>query len=158
MPTSEISTKFFINQIIDESTKHLSLDHVKCGDSVWRNEQNCLIYYSISNLGFILLCKKLAAEMNIELNCTKPVVFAPYRLSLSERENVKCMIRELLDADIIRESHSVYASPILLVNKKDGGIRMCVDYRALNKLTKKIKYPLPRIDDQLDQLGSYNIL
>lgn len=68
------------------------------------------------------------------------------------------MIRELLDADIIRESHSVYASPILLVNKKDGGIRMCVDYRALNKLTKKIKYPLPRIDDQLDQLGSYNIL
>lgn len=66
------------------------------------------------------------------------------------------IIRELLDKKIIyyiRESESEYSSPILLVKKKDGSDRMCVDYRALNAITVKDRYSLPLIDDYVDRLG-----
>ena len=61
-------------------------------------------------------------------------------------------MQELLDKVFIRPSTSPYGSPIVLVRKKDGSWRMCIDYRALNKITTKNCYPLPRIDDLLDQL------
>ena len=75
-----------------------------------------------------------------------------YRLSLKERHEVDKTIKELLEKGLIRPSTSPYGAPILFVAKKDGTLRMCVDYRALNKLTVKNRYPLPRIDDLLDQL------
>ncbi|KAK9727837.1 Reverse transcriptase (RNA-dependent DNA polymerase) [Popillia japonica] len=76
----------------------------------------------------------------------------PYRLSYAEREKVRCMVDELKHAGIVVDSTSAYASPILIVKKKTGDERMCVDYRGLNKVTKKMNYPLPIIDDQLDRL------
>ncbi|CAB3260211.1 unnamed protein product [Arctia plantaginis] len=63
------------------------------------------------------------------------------------------MVDELLQNDIIEESISSYASPILLVSKKTGGQRLCVDYRALNRRTLKDHFPLPLIEDQIDQLS-----
>ncbi|KAI3779464.1 hypothetical protein L2E82_09184 [Cichorium intybus] len=61
-------------------------------------------------------------------------------------------LEELLDRGFIRPSTSPWGAPILFVKKKDGSMRMCIDYRELNKITVKNKYPLPRIDDLFDQL------
>lgn len=93
------------------------------------------------------------AEMNIELEDNTPVSYRPYRLSYMEREVVREMVKELIDNDIAEESNSPYASPIILVTKKTGGYRLCVDFRALNRKTKKDYFPMPRIDDQLDVLN-----
>ena len=75
-----------------------------------------------------------------------------YRMSSIEMEEIKKQVQELLNQGVIRPSTSPCGSPIVLVPKKDGTWRMCVDYRALNKITVKNRYPLPRIDDLLDQL------
>lgn len=77
---------------------------------------------------------------------------ALYRLSPAELQELKRQLTELLDAGYIRPSVSPYGAPVLFVKKKEGTLRMCVDYRALNKITIKNKYPLPRIDDLFDQI------
>ena len=82
----------------------------------------------------------------------RPPRRAMYRLSPKEKEEVERQVKDLLDRGWIRPSKSPYASPILFVQKKDSTLRMCIDYRALNKITVKDRYPLPRIDDLLDQL------
>jgi hypothetical protein len=93
------------------------------------------------------------ASMEINLIDNFIVTRRPYRLADSERVEVRKIITDLLSNGIIRESTSPYASPILLVRKKQGSYRMCVDFRELNAHTVKDKFPLPRIDDQLDRLG-----
>eukprot|EP00877_Chromochloris_zofingiensis_P003160 jgi/Chrzof1/12845/Cz07g09130.t1 len=75
-----------------------------------------------------------------------------YRLSPREREEVEQQIKDLLAKGFIEPSTSPFGAPILFVQKKDGSLRMCIDYRALNKLTVKNRYPIPRIDDLLDRL------
>ena len=80
-----------------------------------------------------------------------------YRLSAPERAEMERQIRDLLDKGWIRPSSSPYGSPILFVKKKDGGMRMCVDFRMLNKQTVRNNYPLPRIDDLLDRLEGASI-
>ncbi len=75
------------------------------------------------------------------------------RIPPSEYEVVKAHINQLLEAQVIRESCSPYASPIVLVKKKDGSLRMCVDYRHLNSKTRKDAFPLPRIEETLDSLA-----
>lgn len=98
-----------------------------------------------------------ATEMTIDLEDSEPVVYRPYRMSHSERSLVRDMVQEMVDGDIVKESASPYASPIVLVKKKTGDKRLCVDYRALNRKTKKDHYPLPRIEDQLDLLAGNNL-
>ena len=83
---------------------------------------------------------------------TGPLSFAPYRMSPLELTELKKQIEELLAKGFIRPSVSPWGAPVLLVKKKDGSMRLCIDYRQLNKVTIKNKYPLPRIDDLLDQL------
>ncbi|CAH2103297.1 unnamed protein product [Euphydryas editha] len=114
---------------------------------VLRRHEHCFAH-SLTDLG----CTN-ATEMNIELSSQRPVVYRPYRLSYHEREKVREMIDEMLKAGIIRESTSNYASPIILVRKKDGGIRLCVDYRLLNSLTLKERYPIPIIEDEVARLS-----
>ncbi len=82
----------------------------------------------------------------------KPPSRPLYRLSPLELAEVKKQVTDLLLKGLIEPSSSPYGAPILFVQKKDGSLRMCIDYRALNKITVRNQYPLPRIDDLLDQL------
>ncbi|GJP60575.1 hypothetical protein CLOP_g17815 [Closterium sp. NIES-67] len=83
---------------------------------------------------------------------SKPTFRAPYRLSPTELVDMKKQIKYLLAKGLIRPSTSPYGVPVLFTPKPDGSLRMCIDYRALNMQTIKNKYPIPRIDDLLDQL------
>ncbi|KAK9721408.1 Reverse transcriptase (RNA-dependent DNA polymerase) [Popillia japonica] len=93
-----------------------------------------------------------SVQCKIETTTEEPITYRPYRLSYKEREGVREIVDDLKGAGIIVDSTSPYASPIL-VRKKDGGVRLCIDYRGLNKITKKMSYPLALIDDQLERLS-----
>jgi hypothetical protein len=83
---------------------------------------------------------------------TSPIAKRPYRMAASELTELKKQLEELQRIGFIRPSSSPWGAPVLFVKKKDGSMRLCVDYRALNEVTIKNKYPLPRIDDLFDQL------
>ncbi|GJU63918.1 putative reverse transcriptase domain-containing protein [Tanacetum coccineum] len=92
-------------------------------------------------------------EFRIELvPGAAPVARAPYRLAPSEIKELSDQLEELSKKGFIRPSLSPWRAPVLFVKKKDGSFLMCIDYRELNKLTGKNRYPLPRIDDLFDQL------
>ncbi|KAJ0883873.1 putative nucleotidyltransferase, Ribonuclease H [Helianthus annuus] len=92
-------------------------------------------------------------EFQIELAPgAAPIARAPYRLAPAELKELSTQLQELLDKGFIRPSSSPWGAPVLFVKKKDGTFRMCIDYRELNKVTIKNRYPLPRIDDLFDQL------
>ncbi|GKC75438.1 putative reverse transcriptase domain-containing protein [Tanacetum coccineum] len=80
------------------------------------------------------------------------VARAPYRLAQAEMQELSTQLQELSDRGFIRPNSSPWGAPVLFVKKKDGSFPMCIDYRKLNKLTVKNRYPLPRIDDLFDQL------
>nr|GEY84198.1 putative reverse transcriptase domain-containing protein [Tanacetum cinerariifolium] len=86
-----------------------------------------------------------------------PVTRAPYRLAPSKMKEMLDQLKELSDKGFIRPSSLPWGAPILFVKKKDGSFRMCIDYRELNKLTVKNRYPLPRIDDLFDQLQGLSV-
>jgi len=83
---------------------------------------------------------------------TQPIHKAPYRMAPSELKELKKQLEDLVDRGFIRPGVSTWGAPVLFVRKKDGSLRMCIDYRELNRVTIKNKYPLPRIDDLFDQL------
>ena len=93
---------------------------------------------------------KFAIEL---LPGTTPISKAPYRMAPTELAELKKQLQELLDKGLIRPSVSPWGAPILFVKKKDESLRLCIDYRELNRVTVKNKYPLPRIDDLFDQLA-----
>lgn len=84
---------------------------------------------------------------------TSPIKCSPYRVSHKEREIIGEQIEEMLQHNIITPCHSPWAFPIVLVKKKDGKMRFCVDYRKLNEKTKKTNYPLPNIEDIMTYMG-----
>ncbi|TYK11888.1 ty3-gypsy retrotransposon protein [Cucumis melo var. makuwa] len=83
---------------------------------------------------------------------TVPISRASHRMAQAELKELKVQLQELLDKGFIRPSVSPWCAPVLFVKKKDGSMRLCIDYRELNKVTVKNIYPLPRIDDLFDQL------
>jgi hypothetical protein len=96
-------------------------------------------------------------ECNIEflidlLSGAAPIAKRPYRMLVGELEELKKQVKELVDNQFIHPSSSPWGAPMIFVEKKDGTQRICVDYRALNEVTIKNKYPLPRIEDLFDQL------
>lgn len=95
--------------------------------------------------------------MKIELSSDVPIYHRPYRLSVSDKQKVQEIVADLIDKGLASEGHSPYASPLVLTTKKNGQTRMCVDYRALNKITTRIKYPLPIPEDQIDTLKNKKI-
>ncbi|GKF46130.1 hypothetical protein Tco_0135932, partial [Tanacetum coccineum] len=86
-----------------------------------------------------------------------PVARAPYRLAPSEMKELSEQLKELSDKGFIRPSSSPWGASVLFVKKKDRSFRMCIDYRELNKLTVKNRYPLLRIDDLFDQLQGSSV-
>ena len=86
-----------------------------------------------------------------------PASITPYRMAPVELKELKLQLQEFLEKRFIRPSVSPWGAPVLFVKKKDGTLRLCIDYRQLNKLTIKNKYPLPRIDDLFDQLKGASI-
>lgn len=88
----------------------------------------------------------------IDTGTSAPLRQRPYRVSATERRVIDDQVADMLKRGVIQPSDSPWASPVVLVKKKDGSIRFCVDYRRLNKITRKDVYPLPRIDDALDCL------
>nr|GFC16016.1 putative reverse transcriptase domain, ribonuclease H-like domain, aspartic peptidase domain protein [Tanacetum cinerariifolium] len=97
-------------------------------------------------------------EFRIDLaSGAAPVARAPYRLAPSEMKELAKQLQELSEKGFIRPSSSPWGAPVLFVKKKDGSFRMCIDYRELNKLTVKNRYPLPRIDDLFDQLQGSSV-
>ncbi|GJY25596.1 putative reverse transcriptase domain-containing protein [Tanacetum coccineum] len=85
------------------------------------------------------------------------VARAPYRLALTEMKELSEQLKELLEKGFIHPSSSPWGAPVLFVKKKDGSFCMCIDYRELNKLTVKNRYPLPRINDLFDQLQGSSV-
>ncbi|CAL9000520.1 unnamed protein product, partial [Prunus brigantina] len=126
----------------------LSLSPTQCSDIGKLQEKFKDLFHDVQGLP-----PQRAIEHEIQLVGDSPLPnLGLYRTSLMESDEIKKQIQGLLEQGVIKPSCSPCGSLALLVPKKDGGWRMCVDYRALNKITIKNRYPLPRIDDLLDQL------
>ena len=91
--------------------------------------------------------------MSIDTGDHSPVAKRPYILTLKQHDWVKAEIDKLLEAGVIRESDSSWPAPVVLVPKGDGGKRLCIDYRALNAITRTFIWPMPRVEDILAKLG-----
>ena len=90
-------------------------------------------------------------DLSIEVvQRTTPISRAPDRMAPTELKELKTQLQEKLDKGFIRPSVSLWGAPVLFVKKKDGTLQMCIDYRQINKVTVKNKYPLPRIEDLFD--------
>ena len=93
------------------------------------------------------------AVHRIDTGAARPVRVPSHRIPHAYREAVEQELQEMVDARIIEPSRSEWASSIVLVKKRDGGLRLCVDYRRLNAVTPLDAYPMPRINDLIDKLG-----
>jgi hypothetical protein len=108
-------------------------------------------FSDIFSTEFFSLSPEREVEFGIEcILGTRPISKVPYRTASIELKELKVQLQELLDKGFIRPSSSPWGAPMLFVKKNDGTLRMCIDYRELNKVTIKNKYHLPRIDDLLD--------
>ena len=99
--------------------------------------------------------KRLSLQLSI--SDATPTSITPYRMAPVELKTLKLQLQELLEKGFIPPSVSPCGAPMLFVKKKYGMLRLCVDYRQLNKMTVKNKYPLPKIDDLFDQLKGASV-
>jgi hypothetical protein len=98
-------------------------------------------------------------EFSIELiPGTAPISKRPYRMDVKDLAELKKQIEELLSKGFIRPNSSPWGAPTLFVDKKDGSRRLCIDYRSLNEVNIRNKYPLPRIEDLFDQMRGAKVL
>jgi hypothetical protein len=137
---------------INECAVNVGVDDSECVANLLQllDEYKTCIATNLTEVG-----KAQTTEMKIELTTTRPVTCRPRRFADAERQEVRDIVEQLLRNGVIRESNSAYSSPVLLVGKKTGEKRLCVDYRALNKITIKDRYPLPLIEDQLRRLSGF---
>ena len=111
-------------------------------------EMNCAFAVDDKELGSTDL-----VQMNINTGESEPKKQPVRRTPFAARQEVAKQLRDMQSQGVIQPSTSPWASPVVLVRKKDGSLRFCIDYRELNAVTKSDQFPLPRIDDLLDQLG-----
>lgn len=116
------------------------------------NENRAAIVKNMYELG-----KTNAIEMDIKVSKDEPIYCKPYKATQNERETMREIVRDWKDAGIVREINSPYASPVLLVKKKNGKSRLVGDYRKLNALTQRMPFPLPDIDECTEALYGSNL-
>ena len=146
---------------VDKLPKHVQQMIDECQDLLTREQQD-LAESILSN--FIPdfakskddLSRTSVAHHGMTMLSKERVKMGPRRLVLAKREALKLELERLLKLGVIEPSKSCWASPVVLVTKKDGSIRLCVDYSRVNDLTLKDSYPLPRIDDSIDTLSARN--
>jgi hypothetical protein len=132
------------------------LAYVKAKPEVEKKLEDIPIVSGYPNV-FAKISSGLPPDREIEFTIdlfpgTQPIHKAPYRMAPAELKELKQQLQELLDRGFIRPSVSPWGAPVLFVQKKDGLMRLCIDYHELNRVTIKNKYPFPRIDDLFDQL------
>ena len=134
---------------IDDQLQHLDFD---------KREQMKSLIHEFKDIFSDLpgLTDKIVHD--IDVGDSAPIRQAPYRLNPKKIEIVKSEIESMLEADIIEPSSSPYSSPIIVLTKEDGSARICVDLRKVNDVSKSDSYPLPRIDDLIDKIGSAKYL
>src|SRR5258705_4801569 len=98
------------------------------------------------------LCKTDVVTHHIDTGDSPPIRMAPHRVHPEGRREMQRQVEEMLQADVIEESRSPWASPVVLVRKRNGTWRVCADYRQVNAVTRRRVWPLPRVDDALDRL------
>jgi hypothetical protein len=152
----EVVTKLYLPELEEEAYHHLSVDD---------NESNPIEAIRIV-LEFLDVFPEelpgMPPERKVEFAIeiipgTAPISRRAYRVSGSKLVELKKQIDELLEKGYIRPSTSPWAASVLFVEKKDGTKRMCIDYKALNEVTVKNKYPLPQIEDLFDQLRGASV-
>ena len=107
-----------------------------------------------------LPCSPLKREVDLSIEIfpgTTPISRAPYRMAPTELKDLKIQLQELMDKGFIQPSISSLGMHVLFVKKKDGTLRMCIDYQQINKVTMKNKYLVPRIEDLFDQLKGSSV-
>ena len=149
VPPPKITETALFN--FEEKLSHLD-HHTKEKFNELLKKNSHLFAKSETDLG-----KTSLVKMHIQTTCDHPIKQKPYRTPFSQRPLVEKQIDDLLEAKIIRESTSPWSSPIIMVPKKDGGHRMCVDYRKLNLVTVQNSYPLPDISDILASMKNSKI-
>ncbi|KAK4312951.1 hypothetical protein Pmani_015660 [Petrolisthes manimaculis] len=121
-------------------------------------DMECLLNEFPQLFGDVPLQCPLVKHDVVLVEGARPVKQSPYRTSPWKREALRKEVAFLLDHGLAERSTSEWASPCVLVDKPDGSFRMCTDYRQVNSLTRQDCYPLPRIDDLIDQLGGAKII
>ena len=132
-----------------------------CGEELtasMKNEVSRLVGEKFSDVFADEPGKTDVIEHDIRVKNSMPVRQPAYRIPYAYKEEVRKELREMLEAGVIEESKSEWASPIVLVRKKDKTLRLCVDYRRLNTVSEFEAYPMPRIEDLLDSLGKARFL
>ena len=104
---------------------------------------------SVKHLG-----KATNIEHEIKLTDDKPIKLRPYKHSFKEKEIIREQVKEMLEADVIEPSNSSYSFPVVLVKKKNGKMRFCIDYRKLNEITLKDRHPIPLVNDSISILSN----
>ncbi|GJR47002.1 putative reverse transcriptase domain-containing protein [Tanacetum coccineum] len=130
------------------------LNIISCTKTHKYLQKGCHVF--LEDLSGVLPTRKVEFQIDLVPGAA-PVARAPYRLAPSEMKELSNQLQELSDKGFIRPNSSPWGAPVLFVKKKDGSFQMCIDYRELNKLTVKNRYPLPRIDDLFDQLQGSSV-
>ena len=147
--------------VLEELPSHIEPLFQRCVDSLTATEKDelhqllCQFSDLFSTGSNDLGCTELVRH-EIHTGDAKPIRQPPRRLPLARREEAENILSEMREQGVIEPSASAWSSPVVLVRKKDGSTRFCIDYRRLNDVTTKDSYPLPRIDDTIDSLAGAN--
>lgn len=143
--------KLIFENLIDDNVQLSSLDFLREGEGTHlTSDQREIADQMLSNFGNIFSLGGEATSYAEHKICTEdhaPIACPPYKMPVHKKELLKIEIDNMLECDIIEECDSAWAAPVVLVPKKDDKVRVCIDYRKLNSITKADKYPMPRIDD-----------
>ena len=155
-----INDNVFQKQVVDSVEEYMK--HFNIGEQVQPEERQQLTEFLVEYRDrFVLEGDRLGQvtveEHHINTGDNPPVNSAPYRVSAFERKAIEEQVQSMLDQGIIEPIISEWASPVVIVCKRDNSLRFCVDYRKVNKITKADRYPLPRLDDALDVLGKNDL-